>query len=29
LGFGEAELDTLLVDVMESVEKIAEEFQDI
>jgi HD-like signal output (HDOD) protein len=29
LGFQEGELDTLLVDVMESVEKIAEEFQDI
>ena len=29
LGFQEEELDTLLVDVMESVEKIAEDFQDI
>lgn len=29
LGFQEDELDALLVDVMESVEKIAEEFQDI
>jgi HD-like signal output (HDOD) protein len=29
LGLQEEELDTLLVDVMESVEKIAEDFQDI
>ena len=29
LGFQEEELDHLLVDVMESVERIAEEFQDI
>ena len=29
LGFEEEELDSLLVDVMESVEKIAEDFQDI
>jgi HD-like signal output (HDOD) protein len=29
LGFREEELDTLLVDVMESVAKIAEDFQDI
>ena len=29
LGFQEEELDHLLVDVMESVETIAEEFQDI
>ena len=29
LGFQEEELDALLVDVMESVEKIAEDFQDI
>jgi HD-like signal output (HDOD) protein len=29
LGFEEEELDTVLVDVMESVETIAEEFQDI